>query len=71
MWNTSFYAIMTEIGVLISCTLVAFGFSRFRFPGRDFLFIVLISTIFLPARSPSSPPTLSSKNRTGSAPGCL
>ena len=37
-----------EIGVLISCTLVAFGFSRFRFPGRDFLFTLLISTIFLP-----------------------
>jgi multiple sugar transport system permease protein len=33
MWNTTFYAIMTEIGVLISCTLVAFGFARFRFPG--------------------------------------
>lgn len=49
IWNTTFYAIMTEIGVLISCTLVAFGFARFRFPGRDFLFIVLISTIFLPA----------------------
>ncbi len=48
MWNTFFYAIMTEIGVLISCTLVAFGFSRFRFPGRDFMFILLISTIFLP-----------------------
>ncbi len=49
MWNTTFYAIMTEIGVLISCTLVAFGFSRFRFPGRDFLFLILIATIFLPA----------------------
>jgi multiple sugar transport system permease protein len=48
MWNTTLYAIVTEIGVLISCTLVAFGFSRFRFPGRDFLFVVLISTIFLP-----------------------
>lgn len=48
MWNTTFYAVMTEIGVLISCTLVAFGFSRFRFPGRDFLFILLIATIFLP-----------------------
>jgi multiple sugar transport system permease protein len=48
LWNTTFYAIMTEIGVLISCTLVAFGFSRFRFPGRDFLFILLIATIFLP-----------------------
>jgi multiple sugar transport system permease protein len=49
MWNTTYYAIMTTIGVLISCTLVAYGFSRFDFPGRDFLFIVLIATIFLPA----------------------
>ena len=48
MWNTTFYALATTIAVLISCTLVAFGFSRFRFPGRDLLFIVLISTIFLP-----------------------
>src|SRR5690242_18967663 len=49
MWNTSYYAIMSEIGVLISCTLVAYGFSCLRFPGRDFLFTLLISTIFLPA----------------------
>jgi multiple sugar transport system permease protein len=47
--NTIFYAVVTMIGTLISCTLVAYGFARFRFPGRDFLFIVLISTIFLPA----------------------
>ena len=49
MWNTTYYAILTTIGVLFSCTLVAYGFSRFDFPGRDFLFIVLISTLFLPA----------------------
>jgi multiple sugar transport system permease protein len=48
MWNTTFYALSTLIGTLISCTLVAYGFARFRFPGRDFLFIVLIATIFLP-----------------------
>lgn len=47
--NTTFYAIMSEIGVLLSCTLVAYGFARFRFPGRDALFILMISTIFLPA----------------------
>jgi multiple sugar transport system permease protein len=47
-WNTFFYAFTTTIGILISCTLVAYGFSRFRFPGRDFWFVVLISTIFLP-----------------------
>lgn len=46
--NTTFYAVMTEIGVLFSCILTAYGFARFRFPGRDFLFILLISTIFLP-----------------------
>ena len=48
LWNTTFYAIVTMIGTLLSCTLVAYGFARFRFPGRDFLFILLIATIFLP-----------------------
>ena len=46
--NTVFYAFTTVIGTLISCILVAYGFSRFRFPGRDFLFVVMIATIFLP-----------------------
>lgn len=49
MGNTAFYAFTTMVGTLISSILVAYGFARFRFPGRDFLFIVLISTIFLPA----------------------
>ena len=48
LWNTFFYAFSTTIGILFSCILVAFGFSRFRFPGRDLLFVLLISTIFLP-----------------------
>jgi multiple sugar transport system permease protein len=48
LWNTIFYTLTTTIGILVSCTLVAFGFSRFRFPGRDFMFVVLISSIFLP-----------------------
>jgi multiple sugar transport system permease protein len=46
--NTLFYAITTMIGTVISCILVAYGFARFRFPGRDLLFVVLISTLFLP-----------------------
>jgi len=46
--NTTFYAVITMIGTVISCILVAYGFARFRFPGRDFLFVVLISTIFPP-----------------------
>jgi multiple sugar transport system permease protein len=46
--NTTFYAVITMIGTVFSCILVAYGFARFRFPGRDLLFIILISTLFLP-----------------------
>jgi multiple sugar transport system permease protein len=46
--NTTFYAVITMIGTVVSCILVAYGFARFRFPGRDLLFVVLISTLFLP-----------------------
>ncbi len=49
MFNTTFYAFSTLLGTLISCTLVAYGFARFQIPGRDILFMILISTIFLPA----------------------
>lgn len=49
LWNTLLYAVITAIGTLVSCTLVAYGFSRYRFPGRETMFIVLISTLFLPA----------------------
>ncbi len=49
LWNTFFYAFMTTIGILVSCIPVAYGFSRFRFPGRDVLFIILLSVIFLPS----------------------
>ena len=33
----------------VSCTLVAYGFARFRFPAGNVLFTLLIATIFLPA----------------------
>jgi multiple sugar transport system permease protein len=48
LFNTVFIAVVGMIGVLLSCTLVAYGFARFRFPGRNVLFLLLLSTIFLP-----------------------
>ena len=47
-FNTAAIAIITTIGTVLSCTLVAYGFARFRFPGRGKLFTLLIATIFLP-----------------------
>jgi multiple sugar transport system permease protein len=48
LFNTVFIAVVSTIGTLVSCTLVAYGFARFRFPGRSILFTLLIATIFLP-----------------------
>lgn len=48
--NTIAIALIGDIGTLLSCTLVAYGFSRFRFPGKDVLFIILIGTIILPGQ---------------------
>lgn len=36
------------IGTAISCTLVAYGFARFEFPGKKILFAILIATLLLP-----------------------
>jgi multiple sugar transport system permease protein len=48
LFNTFAIAVISTIGTLLSCTLVAYGFARFRFPGRDLLFTILIATVFLP-----------------------
>jgi multiple sugar transport system permease protein len=46
--NTAGIAILSTIGAVVSSALVAYGFARFRFPGRNVLFIILIATIILP-----------------------
>ncbi len=47
--NTLSIALIGVIGAVVSATLVGYGFARFRFPGRDLLFTMLVATIFLPA----------------------
>jgi len=46
--NTAVIAVSATLGVVVSSSLVGFGFARIRFPGRDFLFIVLLGTMMLP-----------------------
>lgn len=47
-WNTIQITGLALIGHLITASLTAYGFARMRFPGRDFLFLLLISSIMLP-----------------------
>ncbi len=46
--NTAIITFANIIGVLFSAALAGFGFARMRFPGRDKLFVLVLSTLMLP-----------------------
>ncbi len=48
MINTYKFVIPKVIFTVISATVTAYGFGRFRFRGRNLLFALLMSTLFLP-----------------------
>jgi ABC-type glycerol-3-phosphate transport system permease component len=47
-FNTILIATLGVLGVALSSSLVAFGFARLDFPGRNALFILVLSTMMLP-----------------------
>ena len=46
--NTVFITLLAMTAEISTCSLVAYGFARFRFPGRNILFLVMLSTMMLP-----------------------
>ena len=46
--NTIIVSVVSLIGELLTSSLAAYAFARLRFPGRDFLFVVMLSTLMLP-----------------------
>lgn len=48
--NSLLYAIPAVVGTVISCSLVAYGFARVRWPGRDIVFLILLATMMLPTQ---------------------
>ncbi len=47
--NTLIIVYSNLVGQVLSASLVAFGFARLRFPGRDLLFFLMLSTMMLPS----------------------
>jgi multiple sugar transport system permease protein len=47
-FNTFAIAGLSTLGAVVSAVCVAYGFSRFRFPGRNALFMLMLATIILP-----------------------
>jgi len=56
--NTILYAAMVMIGSALSNFLVAYGFSRIKWPGRDLLFYPVVASIFIFIQFPVNPITM-------------
>ncbi len=46
--NTFIICVLTVVGTLLSCSMVAYSFARLKWPGRDFFFGLLLATMMLP-----------------------
>jgi ABC-type glycerol-3-phosphate transport system permease component len=49
-WNSIFVVIMSTVGTVLSASLVAYSFARFRYRGRDLIFLITLGTMMLPAQ---------------------
>jgi ABC-type glycerol-3-phosphate transport system permease component len=50
LWNTIVITAPVMVATALSSALVAYGFARFRFPGRDLLFSLCLATMMLPGQ---------------------
>ncbi len=48
MGNTLFITVLAMFGEILSASIVAYGFSRFRWRGRNLLFAIMLATIMIP-----------------------
>jgi multiple sugar transport system permease protein len=46
--NTFFITGLTILGAVISNPIIAYGFSRIDWPGRDKVFLIVLATVFMP-----------------------
>ncbi len=46
--NTVKIALPTTLGVLFVCSLAGFSFAKLKFPGRDYIFVLLLGTMMIP-----------------------
>ncbi len=60
--NTLITTLVPIVGALASCSLVAYSFSRLRWPGRDALFLIVLATMMLPEQVTMIPQFILFKN---------
>lgn len=48
--NSVFVTAFSVLGHVLSCSLIAYGFARYKFPGRDILFAIVILSLIVPTQ---------------------
>lgn len=48
LWNSFLTSFVATFGAVLSAAVVAYSFARFRYPGRDIIFLLTLSTMMLP-----------------------
>ena len=48
LWNTIFYAVCSAVGATLLAALSGYVFSKYIFPGRAFLFTLILGSIMIP-----------------------
>lgn len=46
--NSVIVTVLNTLGTVLSCSLVAYGFARYNFKGKNILFMILLSTMMIP-----------------------
>lgn len=49
-WNSLTIALLSLLGTLLTCSLAAYAFARLRFPGREAVFALLLTTMMIPSQ---------------------
>jgi ABC-type glycerol-3-phosphate transport system permease component len=50
MFNSIKLAVIVTIGQLLTCSMAAYAFARLHFPGKNILFMILLSALMIPGQ---------------------
>jgi multiple sugar transport system permease protein len=48
LYNSLAVTVLHTLGILISCSMTAYGFARFSFRGKNILFMIMLATMMIP-----------------------
>jgi multiple sugar transport system permease protein len=55
LWNTTYYAVFSAVGASLIATMAGYAFAKFQFPGRTFVFAIILGSIMVPSTALAIP----------------